>query len=294
MRSASAYLVSSAFNTLPSISKLLLCRCRNWSSTSYFMGNQVWNDSLGSIQCTSHCRLWSCSQHGVCRVSSEKWSNRTYNSRSSRSVSSHCKTSILVYNHNDAGKRAVISAYSLRVNFFNLSNASNTWTNSFLTVVLPYISWKIHYSITFIKRFSILRLFSFPITHNCPTSGKYCKFLTFTIFLSFLKIETPYQKKMMKNIFQPRILDGVDFHPLGIKGPSWCNKETQGNIPYMVEISPVYETRWCMIQKNTYKQTLYIIHRSNEINGIECMQFWQIKWKCKLVMYKNDFYEVSI
>ena len=41
-------------------------------------------------------------------------------------VSSHCKTSALVYNQNDAGKRAVISAYCLRVNCFNLSNASNT------------------------------------------------------------------------------------------------------------------------------------------------------------------------
>ena len=34
--------------------------------------------------------------------------------------------STLVYNHNDAAKRAVISEYSLRVNCFNLSNTSNT------------------------------------------------------------------------------------------------------------------------------------------------------------------------
>ena len=107
------------------------------NSTSYFMCNQVWNSSLGCIQCTSHCRLCSCNQHEFCRVSSEKWSNRAYNSRSSIPVSPHCKTSTLVYNHNDAAKRAVILAYSLRVNCFNLSNATNTWTNSLLTVVLP-------------------------------------------------------------------------------------------------------------------------------------------------------------
>ena len=42
-----------------------------------------------------------------------------YNSRS-------LITSTLVYNHNDAAKRAVIAVYSLRVNCLNLSNACNT------------------------------------------------------------------------------------------------------------------------------------------------------------------------
>ena len=97
------------------------------NSTSYFTCNQVWDGFLGCIQCTSHCCLCSCDEHGSCRVSSEKRSNRVYNSsRSSIPVSSHYKTSTLVYNHNDAAKRAVISAYSLRVNCFNLRNASNT------------------------------------------------------------------------------------------------------------------------------------------------------------------------
>ena len=49
-----------------------------------------------------------------------------------------------VYNHNGAAKRAVISVYCLRVNRFNLRNPSN----SSLAVVF---SWKIHYSISFIK-----------------------------------------------------------------------------------------------------------------------------------------------
>ena len=105
------------------------------NSTCYFVCNQVWNDSLGCIQWTFQCHLCSCSQHGFCCIPSEKWPNRACNSGPSILIPPHCKTSTLVYNH--TARRTVIFVYYLRVTCFNLSNASNTWTNSFLTVVLP-------------------------------------------------------------------------------------------------------------------------------------------------------------
>ena len=80
---------------------------------------------LSCNQGTPQRCLCSCSQHGLCRITGEKWSHHIHNSRSTILISSNCKTSALIYNHSEA-KLLLISVYSLRVSCFNLNNASNT------------------------------------------------------------------------------------------------------------------------------------------------------------------------
>ena len=87
-------------------------------------------EALGNISPLTAIEKFSGARNGKIRADfyndCQDIPDRAYNSISSILVSSHCKTSTLVYKHIDAAKRAVISVYSIRVNCFNLSNASNT------------------------------------------------------------------------------------------------------------------------------------------------------------------------